>query len=198
MYLRAWQRAAAREEWVYLRRDLLIEFGARQDAADETLPQARQRMRDEVRELAQRTPKPLDEIRARQEILERVGCQERVARASQHTLRQIGDGMAWRALRCDRRAFTILGEGERVGRLAHGVGREAELAELGRLWEEEGVFAIDNDLTNCLRHGDLTALRQGDGEIDVTLIEIKAGPRPEDTPQLQRLARATELLREGR
>ena len=192
------QRAAATEEWVYLHRDLLIEFGARQDAADETLPQARQQIRGEIRELARQAPKPLDEIRARQEILERVGRQDLVARAGQHTLRQIGDGIAWRALRYDRRAFTILGEGERVGRLAQGIGREAELAELGRLWEEEGLFAIHNDLTNCLRHGDLTALRRGDGEIDVTLIEVKAGPRPDDTPQLQRLERATDLLRERR
>ncbi|HZS61070.1 MAG TPA: hypothetical protein VFA43_17475 [Gemmatimonadaceae bacterium] len=192
------QRAAATEEWVSLHRDLLIEFGARQDAADQALPQMRQQMRREIRELARRTPKPLDEIRARQAVLERVGRQELVARASQHTLRQVGDGIAWRALHYDRRAFTVLGEEERVGRLARGVGREAELAELARLWEEEGVFAIHNDLTNCLRHGDLTALRQRDGEIDVTLIEVKAGPRPGDTPQLQRLARATELLREGR
>jgi hypothetical protein len=113
-------------------------------------------------------------------------------------LRQIGDGIAWRALRYDRRAFTILGEGERVGRLAQGVGRDAELAELGRLWEDEGVFAIHNDLTNCLRHGDLTVLRERDDGIDVTLIEVKAGARPDNTPQLQRLERATDLLREGR
>ena len=192
------QRASAPEEWVYLHRDLLIEFGARQDAIDDTLPAARQQVRAEIRELAQREPKPIEAIRAQQEILERVGRQELVAKASQHTLRQVGDGIAWRALRYDRRAFTILGEGERVGRLARGVGRDAELAELGRLWEEEGVFAIHNDLTNCLRHGDLTALRERDGGIDVTLIEVKAGERPDDTPQLQRLARATELLREHR
>lgn len=95
-------------------------------------------------------------------------------------------------------AFTILGEGERVGRLSGGIGRDAELAELGRLWEEDRVFAIHNDLTNCLRHGDLTALGEREDEIDVTLIEVKAGPRPETTPQLQRLERATDLLREGR
>lgn len=192
------QRATTTEEWVFLHRDLLIEFGARQDASDETLPRARRRVRAEIRELAQRDPKPLVEIRAQQEILERVRRQELVARASQHTLRQIGDGIAWRALRYDRRAFTILGEGERVGRLARGVGRDAELAELGRQWEEEGVFAIHNDLTNCLRHGDLTVLRERDGRIDVTLIEVKAGARPDETPQLQRLERATDLLREGR
>jgi hypothetical protein len=192
------QQARTAEEWVHLHRDLLVEFGGRQDASDETLPAARQQVRAEIRELARQAPKPIDAIRGRQETLERIGQQELVARASQHTLRQVGDGIAWRALRYDRRAFTILGDGERVGRLARGVGRDAELVELGRLWEEEGVFAIHNDLTNCLRHGDLTALRERDGAIDVTLIEVKAGERPEDTPQMQRLARTTELLREGK
>jgi hypothetical protein len=192
------QRARTPEEWVDLHRDLLIEFGARQDAADETLPAARQQVRAEIRDLAHREPKPIDEIRAKQQILERVGRQELVARAGQHTLRQVGDGVAWRALGYDRRAITILGEGERVGRLAQGIGRDAELLELGRLWEEEGVFAIHNDLTNCLRHGDLTVIREAAGDRDVTLIEVKAGERPENTPQLQRLARATDLLREGR
>jgi hypothetical protein len=192
------QTAAATAEWVDLHRDLLIEFGARQDAASDVLPAARQTARAEIRELAARQPKPLDDIRARQEILKRVEMQELVARASQHMLRQVGDGVAWRALRYDRRAITILGGGERVGRLADGIGREAELAELGRLWEEESVFAIHNDLTNCLRHGDLTVLRERGEVLDVTLIEVKAGPRPDDTPQLQRLGRATELLRDGR
>ncbi len=193
------QGASTVEEWVHLHRDLLIEFGARQDAIDETLPAARQQLRAEIRELAQREPKPIDDIRTKQQILERVGRQELVARASQHTLRQVGDGIAWRGLQYDRRAFTILGEGEPVGRLAQGIGREAELAELGRLWEAEAVFAIHNDLTNRLRHGDLTAIRETEGGAsDVTLIEVKAGVRADDTPQLRRLARATELLRDGR
>ena len=192
------QRASTAEDWVYLHRDLLIEFGARQDAIDDTLPDARQRVRCEIRELARRDPKPIDDIRIQQAILERVGRQELVARASQHTLRQIGDGIAWRALHHDRRAITILGEGERVGRLAQGIGRDAELAELGRLWEQEGVFALHNDLTNCLRHGDLTVLREREGGLDVTLIEVKASGRPDRTPQLGRLERATDLLREGR
>jgi hypothetical protein len=104
-------------------------------------------------------------------------------------------GVAWKALRYDRRAITILGQGQRVGRLARGVGREAELAVLARLWEEEGVFALHNDLTNCLRHGDLTIVRPRDDSVDVTIVEVKAGPRPEGSPQLER---ATSLLRDGR
>jgi hypothetical protein len=192
------QRAATTQEWVYLHRDLLIEFGARQEAIDELLPTAKSETATEMRELARHDPKPIGELTKRQEILERIGRQELVAEATQHTLRQIGDGIAWRALRYDRRAISILGDGQRVGRLASGVGLDAEITELGRLWEEEGVFAIHNDLTNCLRHGDLTAIRPKDGTLDVQLIEVKAGARPEDTPQMRRLERATELLREGR
>jgi hypothetical protein len=193
------QQAKSTEDWVYLHRDLLIEFGARQQAAEEALPEAKSKIANEMRELARQDPKPIAELTQRQETLERIKRQELVAKASQHALRQIGDGIAWRALRYDRRAVTVLGQGERVGRLASGVGLDAELAELSRLWEEEGIFAVHNDLTNCLRHGDLTVLRpQKDGTMDVTLVEVKAGQRLEDTPQMERLKKATDLLREGR
>jgi hypothetical protein len=192
------QCAATPKEWVDVHRELLIEFGARQDASDETLPRAKGEVATSIAELAKQTPKRIDQLRAKQEVLDRIKRQELVAKASQHTLRQIGDGMAWRALAYDRRAITILGEGTRVGRLAQGIGRDAELLELARLWEEEGVFAIHNDVTNCLRHGDLTAIRESSTARDVTMMEIKAGPRAEKTPQLERLERATEFLREGR
>jgi hypothetical protein len=101
-------------------------------------------------------------------------------------------------LRYDRRAITVLGQGERVGRLAGGVGGDAEIQQLGRLWEEEGVFTIHNDLTNCLRHGDLTAVRYDNGGLDVQLIEVKASRAPGGSLQLKRLERATRLLQERR
>jgi hypothetical protein len=197
-FIKRLRHATATEEWVHLHRDLLIEFGSRQDAADEVLPTMRREARDAIAELAKNRPKPVVKIAAQQEILDRVARLERVEKAGQHTLRQIADGIAWRALRYDRRTFTILGEGERVGRLASGVGREAELALLGELWEEASTFAIHNDMTNCIRHGDLTAIKAQGRAIDINLIEVKAGQRPDDTPQLRRLERATSLLREGR
>jgi hypothetical protein len=192
------QLASTAEEWFDLHRDLLVEFGARQDAADEALPALKSQIETEIRELAQQDPKPIEELKKKQESLERVRRLKLVAVAGQHILRQIADGISWRALRYDRRAFSILGEGERVGRLAVGIGRDAEIVALGQLWQEEGVFAIHNDLTNCIRRGDLTAIRAHDGMLDVTLIEVKAGHAPEDSPQMSRLKRATELLREGR
>jgi hypothetical protein len=65
---------------------------------------------------------------------------------------------------------------------------------LANLWEEEGQSAIHNDMINCLRHGDLTAIREAGGDVEVTIYEVKAGPSG-DKAQLRRLERATELLR---
>jgi hypothetical protein len=190
--------ATTTEEWVLLHQDLLVEFGARQDAAHEVIPAAKGEVAQEIARLAKMQPKPTQELREKQALLDRIKQQEVTIPACQHTLRQIADGIAWRALGYERRLFDILGEGDRVGRLASGVGREAELAELQRLWDEEKVFAIHNDLTNCLRHGDLTAIRPGRSALEINLLEIKAGRCPGDTPQLRRMGRAIALLREGR
>jgi hypothetical protein len=191
------QAADSPQDYVDLHRNALAEFGARQDASEEVLPKIKTETADRIRELARQSPKPIAAITEQQQILDRIRRQERVARAVQHILREVGDGIAWRALRYDRKAFAILGDGQRVGRLAEGVGRDAEFAELGRLWEEEQTFAIHNDMTNCLRHGDLTAVRPHDNQIDITLVEVKAGVS-HDVAQLERLDRATTLLREGR
>lgn len=191
------QGADTTEQYVELHREVLAEFGAWQDSSEEVLPKIKTEIAERIRALAREVPKPIPRIAEQQQILDRVRRQERLARAVQHIFREVGDGIAWRALRYDRKAFTILGEGQRVGRLASGIGRDAEFAELGRLWDEEQTFAIHNDMTNCLRHGDLTAIRQVDDQLNVTLIEVKAGSS-QDPAQLERLERATSLLREGR
>jgi len=191
------QRARSPEEFMLVHRSALAEFGARQEAAADVLPKAKRDAGARIAELAQQEPRPRELLAEQQAIIDRVNRQERVAKAVQHILREFGDGIAWHALRYDRRAFAVLGRGQRVGRLADGVGREAEFAELGRLWDEEGIFAIHNDMTNCLRYGDLTAIRERDGQIDVMLIEVKAGASRDDV-QLERLAEATRLLQEGR
>jgi hypothetical protein len=49
-------------------------------------------------------------------------------------------------------------------------------------------------MTNCLRHGDLTAIRETCAAVEVTIYEVKAGSS-HDEAQLRRLERATELLR---
>ena len=87
--------------------------------------------------------------------------------------------MASPGARCaNRGAFTVLGDGERVGRIASGIGRDAELTALANLSEQEGRFAIHNDMTNCLRHGDLTAIREADGEVEVNRSSCPEATRP--------------------
>jgi hypothetical protein len=191
------QRAETVEDKVMLHRELLIQFGARQDATDETLPKYKEQAALEIRKLVKCEPKPIDRIREQQAILTRIEEQARVASAVQHILREVSDGLAWRALRYDRRAFTILGAGTRVGRLASGIGRDAELVAIAELWTEEQALAIHNDLTNCMRHGDLTIVREVDDAITVTLAEVKAG-QGNARAQMERLDRATRLLTEGR
>src|SRR4051812_2601519 len=105
------------------------------------------KIRGRIRELAGEEPRLIEAIQEQQRLLERVVNQETTLKAVHHLIRAVGDGIAGRALRYDRRAFAVLGEGERVGRLASGVGRDAELAALANLWENQGQFAIHNDLT---------------------------------------------------
>src|SRR6266487_1170678 len=100
-----------------------------------------------IRELACAEPKPIEAIREQQVLLDRVVNQEATLKAVHHLIRAVGDGIAWRALRYDRRAFTVLGDGERVGRVASGIGLDAELTALATLWEDERQFAIHNDVT---------------------------------------------------
>jgi hypothetical protein len=192
-FVAALQAAKRPENYVELHRSVLAHFGAYQETGDELVEQ-RMTVRARIRELALQSPKPLEAIREQQRILDRIVGQETLMRAVHHALRELGDGIAWQALRYDRRAFSVLGEGERVGRLAAGVGREAEFRALAELWVNEGIFAIHNDMTNCLRHGDLTGIRESDSELEVTIYEVKAG-RSRDEAQLRRLDRATDFVR---
>jgi hypothetical protein len=52
-----------------LHRDVLIEFGARQDASDSELPAAKKQVQLKIRELAGLDPKPVPAIQEQQQIL---------------------------------------------------------------------------------------------------------------------------------
>jgi hypothetical protein len=181
-FIKQLQAARRPEDYVELHRSVLAHFIAYQETADEALAQ-RMEIRRRIHELAHEDSKPIEAIQEQQVLLDRVVNQTTTLKAVHHLIRAVGDGIAWRALRYDRRAFTVLGEGERVGRVASGIGRDAELTALASLWEEETRFAIHNDMTNCLRHGDLTAIREIGGDVEVTIYEVKAGPRTQATPR---------------
>jgi hypothetical protein len=142
-------------------------------------------------------PKPLDAIRAEQEALARLEKAARVQVALAAHTRAIADGLVWKALRYDRAAISVLADGTRVDRLADdGVGLQAELDELGALWDRQRAFTIHNDLATILRRGDLTTIRPDMGRVEIR--EIKATAKPgANAPQSVRVSAATTLINEG-
>ena len=195
-YITQLQQGRTPQHFFDLHRSLLVEFGARQRANAETLPGVRAHTRAEIARLVQFAPRPLEEIKALQVRLGLVERQERVAEALQHALRVVADGIAWKALGYERAAIALVGRGRRVGRLATGVGLDAELASIGHLWEAEQIFAIHNDMTNCLRHGDLTTIKWGT-PMRVNFAEVKASATADASRQLRRLDEILALLQRG-
>lgn len=185
------QRARSPEQYIELHRRLFVRFRARQEAIGE-LGSERGKLLGRRAELVRQDPKPLEELKKLQPEVELREHQMRVQKALQHAFLSIGDGIAWRALDYDRAAITVLGEGKRVAYLSEGAGWEAEKLALATHWDE-GTFAIHNDMTTCLRHGDLTVF----GEEGRILTEVKAGEDASDPKQGRRLRDVTELLNRG-
>jgi hypothetical protein len=124
------------EEYFDLHLKLLAHYLSRQRVRGE-LEATRIAVRDRIRDLVARTPKPLEAIRGQQDLLDRFDRIARVQVALGAHTRAIADGLVWKALRYDRAAITILGDGTRVDRLADdGIGLQAELHQLGVLWEQ--------------------------------------------------------------
>ena len=131
------------------------------------------------------------ELRRRSGELTNLEFDRRAAIAVLGIQRQLGDALAWTLLDYRRSAATVLGEGERVDRLANAAGLEAELALIDEL-SVQGVPAIHTDITSCLQHGDVLAVRSLDPRL-YELTEVKAGSRS-DSGQMERLERASRLL----
>jgi hypothetical protein len=68
----------------------------------------------------------------------------------QRQFRAVCDALAWRMFRFDRRYIIAMSRSADPGPM----GKEVLPYELGRvqeLWEQDGVFGLLHDLTNCLR-----------------------------------------------
>ena len=155
------------------------------------------RWRREIEELAARTPKPIDDLRARQEELKQLKTADRVQVALAAHTRAIADGVVWKALGYDRAAITVLGRGTRVDRLADdGVGLQAELDKLAELSGREGTVTIHNDLATILRHGDLTTIDPERRSVEIREVKATAQPGP-NAPQSVRLSEAIKLINDG-
>ncbi len=77
---------------------------------------------------------------------------ERIARQ----LRCVGDGLAWRAFRYDRRLIAALSRNDSPGPLTNSEGLGYEIGRVTDLWRDRRHFGLLHDLTNCLRIADIT------------------------------------------
>jgi hypothetical protein len=196
-FLRRVQTARNPSEYFSVHRDLLLRFRDLQELED-LLKSKRDEVRAEIKAFARVSPRPVDSLRAGNNRVRNADDGIRAAKALLSLYRSVADALAWRALRFDRSAIAALGNGQRVGRLASGAGLDAELRELALRWDEDHIFAIHNDITNCLRHGDVTAIRRTGSHVEVGLIEIKAGRQPPaSSPQMRRLEMVVALLQRG-
>ncbi|MDQ3740605.1 MAG: hypothetical protein M3389_06635 [Actinomycetota bacterium] len=189
--------ARSPKDFYELQEMLLGMFAARQQVAAERRTRIKAE-RAHLSAMVRRRPKPSGELLAEQQrtiaILEH---QDRRDQLLQHVVRVLADGMAWRLLNCDRRTITIYGNEQRVGRLAPEDGFRAERAEARQLWDEAGTLALHNDLTNCLRSGDLTVLCDWPPR-SVIFREVKADGRDrKDSAQARRLEQKHRLSSTG-
>ncbi len=194
------QRAQTADALNALQYELVIEFGARQDAFAEVIPPRQKQANEEIRRLKDVRPFSLEEMEHQQAQLRGVAHAKAVYRALQHATRVVADGMVWRALDYDRTAIAVLADGDRVGHFADDEGFQVELRGLDHIRDRYGVLAFHNDLTNCLRVGDLTAIfTTDDGHRLPVPIEVKKSEvLAEDSPQVKRILAAMHRLNNGR
>ncbi len=108
-------------------------------------------------------------------------------------LRSIGDGLAWRHLRYDRRAILALSANQSPGPMYQKAGLPNELGFVEAAWVERGRFALLHDVTNCIRIGDATEFT-ADGH--AILHELKLKPRT-NPAQIARIRQALEAIANG-
>jgi hypothetical protein len=77
---------------------------------------------------------------------------ERLARQ----LRCVGDGLAWKAFRYDRRFLMVLSRNDLPGPLVDKEGLSYECGVVDELWQTKKHFGLLNDLTTCIRITDIT------------------------------------------
>lgn len=192
------QRAETPEEYVDVHARLLASYAARQSVR-EARRKHRRREKETLADLARRRPFPLDDIRHVQRRNTTRQEQDLRDAVLLHALRRITDAVVWRLLAFDRRALTVLGDGQRVDRLALGPGFDEELRVIDALWRGRGAVAIHNDLASCLRHGDVTVFHPPLPPDEVQIAEVKVpGQRAGHTNQRERLEHGLTTLRTGR
>lgn len=117
-------------------------------------------------------------------------------RTRANCVRQIGDGIAWRAFGYDRAVMRLLSQRATKQHMS-AEGTVHELQEWARTFDGNEGIAILNAVTNVLAVGDITVAKQdGSGEI----IEVKSskGKSRRVTRQKQKMREVVKLLNFGR
>jgi hypothetical protein len=108
-------------------------------------------------------------------------------------LRAVGDALAWRVSRYDRRYVIALSSNDSCGPMAGKTGLPHELGAVIEL-RSQGSFGLLHDLTNCLRIGDITEFKPDGSRL---LYEIKSSPNSKSGPQRRRMRAAIEAVMHG-
>jgi hypothetical protein len=119
-------------------------------------------------------------------LLERDIC-ERVARQ----FRCVGDALAWRVFGFQRKYIIALCQNAPAGVMAGKEGLVAERDHVRQAWHD-GRFALQNDLTNCLRIGDIVIFGN-DGSHEI--IEVKTDPARRSPAQQRKIKAAEDAVR---
>jgi hypothetical protein len=192
-WVRLLPQASTPEEFMRMQLELRDRFAARQDAM-KVRRHALIADKAERARLAPLKPQPraeMQELRRRIVIRERLHLRDTVL---QHISRCLADAMVWRATGYDRALFTVLGNGERVGRFPDESGAKIERDRAQEIWNQ-GALPFFNDLTNCLRQGDLTVLHSAWPDAHVAIDEVKRSGRANpNSRQGQRLDCKLKLL----
>jgi len=91
-------------------------------------------------------------------------------------IKEIADGIAWRTFGYDRFTMRILSQAQSPGHTWNKDGQATEL-KYAKIAASNGAFMLLNDLTNCVRVGDITMAPKGIGDVPY-LTELKKGKDP--------------------
>ena len=97
----------------------------------------------------------------------------------------IGDSVAWRTLGYDRFVTELLITHNQTGGL-NALSGPTELQVARRIVEDEGSFVILNDLTNCLRFGDITVVSKNGIRLEeVKQSQVESGKKAKGSRNIQ-------------
>jgi len=96
-----------------------------------------------------------------------------VARRVVRQLQDVGDGLAWRVYRYDRREIVALADHPSAGPVVNKSGLDHELGWVVDRFRDSGEFTLLHDLTTVLRHHDFTEVDANGYRV---LREVKANP----------------------